>query len=95
MAAMLERLLVLLPGPRALVSLPIRPLGSHVMCQAVVVFGFANWKKAFGSKSPTAWWGRGGGRGEEERGRSTSGGKTVIYLREGILKINEGIMSSI
>lgn len=79
MAAMLERLLVLLPGPRALVSLPIRPLGSHVM-QAVVVFGFANWKKAFGSKSPT-----GGGvgvvdGGEEESGRSASRGKTVIYL---------------
>lgn len=62
MAAMLERLPVLLPGPRAPVSLPIRPLGSHVM-QAVVVFGFANWKKAFGSKSQT-----GGGVGMVDGG---------------------------
>lgn len=62
MAAMLEGLPVLLPGPRAPVSLPIRPLGSHVM-QAVVVFGSANWKKAFGSKSST-----GGGVGVVDGG---------------------------
>lgn len=86
MAAMLERLLVLLPGTRALVSLPIRPLGSHMMCQAVVVFGFTNWKKAFGSKSPTGWWGRGGGRGGGGERPQRLGGENCYLPPRGNIK---------